>query len=104
MLKPIPASALTSRSGLQIAFKTTSLSLGSERDCHFNLPRPVLRRMRAFRAVVLDESGIEIVRYAAVVCLIVRFTNVFFPVLSSIARLESSTNRTGDLAGDNPNR
>jgi hypothetical protein len=83
MFLELPASELTSRSGLQIAIKTTSLSFGSERDCHFNLPRPVLRRMQAFRTVVLDESGIEIVRYAAVVCLIVCFTNVFFPVLSA---------------------
>ncbi len=49
----------------------------AKRNCRFDFPRSVLRFVRAFPTIVLGESGTEMMRYAAVMQLIIRFTNEY---------------------------
>jgi hypothetical protein len=76
----------TPRSSLQIAFKTASFSLGSESNCRFNFPRSVFRCVRALSPIVLDEAGVEVTRYAAVMHLIVRLADRYVNIMEAFHR------------------
>jgi hypothetical protein len=53
----------------------------SKRDCRFNFPWSVLRCMWAFPAIALDESGVDITCYAAVMHFLVSFADEYVNVV-----------------------
>jgi len=55
-------SKFASGTGLQIPLKTPGFSFRPKCDRHFNFPRPVLRGVWAFPAIVFDKSHSQIAR------------------------------------------
>jgi hypothetical protein len=79
-------SKLTPRSGLTIPFKTASFRFGSKRDGGFDLPRPLVHRVRALPAIVFAQSRSEIARYSGVMRSIVRRADDYVNVVEVVDR------------------
>jgi hypothetical protein len=75
--KSVTPSEFTPRSSFQIAVKTASFSFRSEGNCRFDFPRCIFRCVGTFSPIVLRKSGVEVIRYTAVMEPVVYFTNEY---------------------------